>query len=395
MHRSALALHVVLAVVSGFVWSPAAFAEGILDPLKKGAGIQKVDRTMAKNTVTAVDVPVRDLNISQSPVVTPVEAPLKEIHISKDTAAVTTDTLVQEVSASKKAAVAVVDPFKEMNIWHGGFNRTYLVHVPPSYNPAQPTSLVVAFHGGGGYSRLMATDKYYGWISKSDKEGFIVVFPNGTSPFEDGRFGTWNAGRCCAYARDHLIDDVGFVRDVVFDVEAAYNIDTKRVFATGMSNGGMMSYSLACRLPDMFRAVASVAGTDNTIDCRPQKSVSILHIHAKDDDHVLFNGGAGPTIFKDKSKVTEFTSVPLTISMWLKHNNCSETSKKVVEESGASCDLYSQCSDGAQVQLCVTEEGGHSWPGAKATPLQKPHNPSTAINATDVIWDFFQSQNEK
>ncbi|MDN8872721.1 prolyl oligopeptidase family serine peptidase, partial [Staphylococcus aureus] len=86
----------------------------------------------------------------------------------------------------------------------------------------------------------------------------------------------------------------------------------KRVYATGMSNGGMMAYRLACEASDIFKAIAAVAGTDNTLSCTPAKPISILHIHAKDDDHVLFAGGAGKEAFRDLSQVTEFMSVPKT-----------------------------------------------------------------------------------
>lgn len=405
MSRVACVLLIVFAVAAELVWLPDASSEGILrDQLKDGSVIQKVAQVIPADkevsSLAKVEKPTPVLK--EIPALPKVQPQIQPVAVPKKIPQAAPKEISNETSDVQKVqqAVSVTTaneeediPVKEMNIWSGGFNRTYLVHVPPSYNPSKPTALVVAFHSGGGFSRLMATDKYYGWISKSDKEGFIVVFPNGASPFKDGRFGTWNAGKCCAYARDQHIDDVSFVRDIVFDIEAAYTIDRKRIFATGMSNGGMMAYSLACGLPDMFRAIASVAGTDNTISCRPEKPVSILHIHAKDDDHVLFNGGAGSTVFKDKSKVTEFSSVQSTMSSWLKHNSCAETSKQIVDVPGATCDLYAQCGGAAQVQLCVTDTGGHSWPGAKATPLKKIHNPSNAINATDVIWDFFQAQN--
>lgn len=389
MRTTALALHVLLAAILVFLRMPGVFAEGILhDPLKDGSNIQKV-----QEPITAAKQ-VASLPKAQQPAPVNIEIPnLPKVQPPMTVKKESPDILKVQPPITVRTPEETVEKFvKEINIWHGGFNRTYLIHVPPSYKSSTETPLVVAFHGAGGYSRIMAADQYYGWISKSDKEGFIVAFPNGASPYEDGRFGTWNAGKCCAYARDYRIDDVDFVRDVVLDIQAAYKIDRTRIFATGMSNGGMFSYTLACNLPDVFRAAASVAGTDNNIECRASKAVSILHIHAKDDDHVLFNGGAGPNVYKDKSKVTEFTSVPATMSMWLKRDGCMETPKRIVDVPGAYCDLYSQCNAGTQVQLCVTEKGGHSWPGAKATPLKKPHNPSNAINATDVIWDFFHAQ---
>ena len=267
-----------------------------------------------------------------------------------------------------------------------GLERKYLVHVPKGYDPSKPTPLVVAMHGGGANMEIQANDTYYGLISKSDQSGVIVVFPNGYSRRKTGKLATWNAGECCGAAVEDNVDDVGFIRAMLGEVHKDLNIDSKRIYATGMSNGGLMSYRLACEMSDVFRAIASVAGTDNTRTCKPQNPISVLHIHAKDDTHVLFEGGAGPDAFK--SAVNEFTSVPSTISKWVGLNACASKPKRVLEEPGVYCDVYSECADGVEVQMCVTEEGGHSWPGG-----QKPRGtgtPSRAISATDAIWDFFE-----
>src|SRR3990167_3613281 len=265
--------------------------------------------------------------------------------------------------------------------------RKYLLHIPAGYSPSKATPLVLFFHGGGGHMEQAADD--YGWREKTEKEGFIVAFPNGTSRFPRQHLATWNAGNCCGSARDKNLDDVGFVRQLVADIQRQANIDKTRIFATGMSNGGMMSYRLACEAPDIFRAVAPVAGTDNTKACQPSRPISILHIHARDDTHVLFNGGAGEDAFRDESKVTDFTSVNDTLSRWIALNHAEKTPRRVLEVPGAVGDLYTSTQNGAQIKLVVTETGGHSWPGGKAVRRKKP---STAINATDLIWNFFQSQ---
>jgi len=273
---------------------------------------------------------------------------------------------------------------------HGGRLRLYRVHVPPSYRGDRPVPLVLALHGGGGDAQIQATDSYYGQIRKSDAEGYVVAFPNGVSRFKGGRLATWNAGLCCGAARDQGVDDVDFIRNVVRHLRSQLNIDADRVFAEGMSNGGMMAYRLACEAPDVFKAVASVAGTDNTSHCAPQRPVSILHIHARDDDRVLFNGGAGQFAGRGREQVNDFVSVPETIRRWVQRNGCAATPHRVLDRPGVTCDRYAPCQGGTEVQLCVTETGGHSWPGG--TKPRGGQAGSTALSATDAIWAFFSSR---
>ena len=270
---------------------------------------------------------------------------------------------------------------------HDGLEREYLVHVPKSYLRSKPMPVVFAFHGGGGHMEYQADEATYGLVGKSEQAGFIAVFPNGYSRMPDGKLATWNAGACCGDARDRNVDDVGFVRRVHADVARHLEVDRRRVFAVGMSNGGMMAYRLACEASDLFRAIAAVAGTDNTLQCTPSRPVPVLHIHAKDDTHVLFEGGAGADAFRDPSKVTQFTSVPATIAKWTQSNGCSAAPpRRVLERPDAWCEVHAPCRGDAQVQLCVTETGGHSWPGGGAV---RGKTPSQALSANDVIWDFF------
>ena len=275
----------------------------------------------------------------------------------------------------------------EYTITLGNAVRRYLVHVPKSYNKKQVVPLVLFFHGGGG--NMNHSSLTYGWKEKSDQEGFIIAFTNGDSRLPNDKFATWNAGNCCAHARDANIDDIGYTREVIKDIKSKFAIDPKRVYATGMSNGGMMVYRLACDLANEFTAVASVAGTDGTLTCTPTRPISILHIHAKDDTHVLFGGGAGQDAFSDLDKVADFISVAETITRWVKRNHTNTTPKRILEVPGAYCDLYVSSVNTTQVKLCVTETGGHSWPGS--LPV-RGKEPSRAIIANDVIWDFFKDQ---
>jgi len=268
-------------------------------------------------------------------------------------------------------------------------DRWFKVHVPQQYNSKKATPLMFALHGGVGDMNIQSTDKFYRQISKSDQENYIVVFPNGYSPFQSGKIATWNAGNCCGPARDKKIDDVKFIKLIIEQLKQQLNIDSKKIFANGMSNGGMMSYRLACELSDVFKGIAAVAGTDNTIDCKPKNPINILQIHAENDDHVLFNGGIGPKAI-NKSSETVYNSVPNTIAKWVNINECPKKPERVLENPGVYCDLYSPCKNQTQIKLCVTKNGGHSWPGG-----EKPRGTiesSNAISATNEIWSFLKDK---
>ncbi len=268
-----------------------------------------------------------------------------------------------------------------------GLTRKAVVHVPAGYDASRGMPLLLAFHGGGGHAEHMADDTHYGLISMSERHGFIIAFPNGYSRLPGGRFATWNAGGCCGDARDRKVDDVAFARALVQRVAQQWRIDPRRVYATGMSNGGMMSHRLACEAADVFAAVASVAGTDATERCAPSRPIAVLHIHARDDSHVLFEGGAGQDAFRDSSKVMDFVSVPETMKRWAARDSCSATPRRILDKPGAYCERWSPCAGQGEVQLCVTEEGGHSWPGAPSVRRGKAAA-STALDGNELIWDF-------
>ena len=256
--------------------------------------------------------------------------------------------------------------------------RYYKVHVPEVYNENNPHPLVFAFHGRYSNGEQMRED--YNLIEKSDKEGFIVVFPTGASRFGD-RLASWNAGICCGYALESNSDDVVFVKKILEDTRKNFNVDENRIYAAGMSNGARFSYRLACEMSDTFAAIAAVSGVKSTISCKPSRPIPILHIHALDDELAPFEGGPGP-------EEVDYGSVQDTIDWWVERNQCNNEKTRVLEVGGAYCDSYSNCAGDSEVRLCVTTEGGHSWPGG-SKPREGADTPSTAINATEIIWVFF------
>jgi len=287
-----------------------------------------------------------------------------------------------QVSDPNETKVSAPGTYR-FSFMHNGLRREYIVHVPASLPRGKPAPMLLAMHGGGGDMDFQAD--HYGIKEKAEEAGFIAVFPNGYSRFKSGILATWNAGNCCGKAVEQNIDDIGFLKEVIQRVTRQANVDRGRVFATGMSNGGMMSYRLACEEPEMIRAIAAVAGTDNTRACNPSRPVPVIHFHAKDDTHVLYNGGSG----FDALTKTDFVSVPATIEKWVRLNHSRPQARRVLTVGAAACDLHAAGPGGAPVKLCVTETGAHSWPGASSR--RKNQQPSMAINANDLMWEFFQS----
>lgn len=265
--------------------------------------------------------------------------------------------------------------------WQGQ-TRHWMLHVPPGFDANRPTAVVYFFHGGGGNMEHGADDRLYGQLSASDRLGHLVVFPNGHGRMKSGKLATWNAGHCCGAARDDQVDDVGFVRALHAELGKRFLIDPKQVFAAGMSNGAMMSYRLACDASDLFTAITAVAGTDNTRSCQPARPVSVLHIHARDDERVLFNGGAG----KASEQVTDFTSVADSVARWVKHDACQGTPRTALNQAGVQCEEHDGCQGGSRVRLCVTDTGGHAWPGGQKA---RGGRGSDALSATDEMTRFF------
>jgi polyhydroxybutyrate depolymerase len=263
-------------------------------------------------------------------------------------------------------------------IQQDGHTRTYRVHVPPGYTPSEPAPLVVGLRAG---SDGADGNDFYGLTREADQQGFIAVLADAWRPAGQRASAGWNAGTCCGAP---AVNDVGFIETVVNNVFGQLSISRQHIYAAGMSDGGMMAYRLACELPHVFTAVASVAGTDNTVACTPDKPVSVLHLHARNDRRMPFEGGADPL---DNAKV-RITSAPQTAAKWAKLDGCQETPQPVLQQAGAMCEAYTYCRGQAEVRLCATDTGGHSWPGALKHGAETP---SQALSATHAIWAFFST----
>jgi len=277
---------------------------------------------------------------------------------------------------------------------HGGRERSAIVHVPSRAVEMRNIPVVMNFHGGGGHAD---NEQEYSLMDRAaDRENFVAVYPNGT-----GRFGkrllTWNAGTCCAYSVINNVDDVGFIRALVADLAERIPIDRRRVYATGLSNGGMMAHRLAAEAADLIAAIAPVAGGMVFPAITAARSVPVMHLHSVDDPRALYTGGLGPPFPMTKSHVFH-PNIDQMIARWVKHDGCA--AQPAVTERRADSDtrghtatryVYSNCRDGAEVSLWKLTGAGHVWPGGKQKFMERLLGPSTdIIDANTEMWHFFK-----
>jgi len=255
-----------------------------------------------------------------------------------------------------------------LTLMHDGLERRFLIHVPPSYDNTRAVPLVLNFHGATSNAEQQRS-LFSQMDATSDAKGFIVVYPEGIGA-------SWNAGACCGDAMAQDVDDVGFALALVEDVKGRACIDPKRVYATGFSNGGRMSYRLGCEAADVFAAIAPVAGTksfpdlENTPGCEPSRPLSLID----------FMGSADSRISAQPGQVEE----------WVAFNGCTDAAPAEVYRNGEHyCLAYSQCEAGTSVTYCVVDGGGHCWPGTSPCVLGATSTASE-LSANELMWEVFE-----
>ena len=257
--------------------------------------------------------------------------------------------------------------------------RTYYLHTPKSYRPDRQMPLVLMFHGSHGSGNSIAHVTRFNDLA--DKQGFIAVYPNGIDHY-------WSdAGDVSPN-----VNDVSFVTALIKHLEQIRNIDRQRIYATGFSNGGMLTQTLACKLSDRIAAFASVAGTlpaNLASSCKPKTPVSVLMINGTDDHSVPYRGGRIGGIGK------QVVSIPKTVELWRQHDGCASKAMQPPHKIDRNPDeveisRYLGCRGGSEVMLVTVKHGGHSWPGSVSQNLSQYHDNVSEINASEVIWDFFQ-----
>ncbi len=256
---------------------------------------------------------------------------------------------------------------------HHGRVRTYKVHLP-SRGLTERLPLVIVLHGFNGNADQAEEMSGMSW--KADAENFIVVYPEGTEGPEERAY-SWNAENCCAEAYYEGVDDIGFIRALIEKLSKDHPVDPERIYVTGFSNGGMMTYRLACMLSDKIAAIAPVSGSLNDADCSPTHPVSVLAFHGTADDRILYKGGVSPV---DGVQKNYDPPVFYSIRFWASRDGAKLTDEKHLEGNDSIVrQEYLNPDTGAEVILITLIGGIHAWP-----------DEGSGLNATDEIWEFFK-----
>lgn len=258
---------------------------------------------------------------------------------------------------------------------HDGVEREYLLHIPDQIEPDAP--LVFALHGYTGSANGLRN--YIGMDAIADEFGFAVCYPNGTKDaFGNGFF---NVGY--AFHSDEEVDDMSFLTALADYLQETYTLSKENTFSTGMSNGGDMSYRLACQAPEVFKAIAPVAGTMmlNVQQNCPVQGIPVMEIHGTADDVTYYEGD-----INNVDGWGAYLSIPEVIDFWVETNQCIVSSTEVFPDlapndgSQVERTVYSNGLNNSEVWLYKVLEGGHDWPGAWG---------NMDINSSFEIWYFF------
>lgn len=261
-----------------------------------------------------------------------------------------------------------------------GRSRSAHLYVPASL-PDDPAALLVALHGGIGSGPQFEQTSGYDGLAEAN--GFLVVYPDGvgTGPDED-RFRTWNGGVCCGAAAARDVDDVAFLRQLVDQLSDEYAVDPERVYATGHSNGMIMSYRLVCEAADVFVAAAGQAGTLGIDGCSPSDPISLLHIHGEDDDNLPIDGGRGNGI-----SGVDFPSPRQGIRTVAAGDGCA-AEPRTTRTPPVTTETWTGCDDGTSVVFERVAGASHAWMGADAETRPGGPEPFADHDASLASWSF-------
>jgi polyhydroxybutyrate depolymerase len=283
------------------------------------------------------------------------------------------------------AAIFVLDRANG-SLEDSGRTREYLLHVPDSYDSATPTPLIISMHGGFTWPAHQLNLSR--WNRLADEHGFIVVYPSGSSlpnseiPYPK-MWHTFDPG-------PRLEQDVRFIAKLIDTLRSAYNVDPARIYANGMSNGGMMAFVLSCTLADRIAAVGLVAAAPSLPPgwCTDRRPVPMIAFHGDADLMVPYGGGPFPDRFNPAPPV--FPAARDWVMSWAQRNRCAAGPVESTLAPDAVRSEFPDCAQGAAVVLYTLLGGGHTWPGGKPLPEWWVGPTNTSVDATREMWAFFR-----
>ncbi len=305
---------------------------------------------------------------------------------TEETAGPTTTSTTPPGCAS---AAPVTAGTERVELSSGGEERWYDRLVPSGYD-GRPVPLVIDLHGYLSGAEGQAAMSQLGVVA--EREGFVLATPQGNSDLP-----YWNAT-----PEPDLPDDVGFVADLIDDVSGSVCIDADRVYVDGLSNGAFLASRVACDLADRVAAVAAVAGLLLPEGCAPARPMPVLAIPRTADRFVTFAGPPNPALadleWNEESRAAfdglAFGDVTEAAAAWAELDGCDPESDRTAVSDAVELVAYANCTGGASVELFVVDGGGHAWPGSAFSHASAAIiGPTTDdIDATELIWDFFEEQ---
>ncbi len=261
---------------------------------------------------------------------------------------------------------------EEHEIKIADLTRSYVVFIPSDL-PSEKVPLMYVLHGGTGNGSHAS--RTMGMNDVATKNHFIVAYPNGTGTFLGKNRRVWNAGGCCAIAQRKNINDMKFIEELTKELIRKYPVDSRRIYATGESNGATLAYRLMCELPDVFAAVIPVSGSLMIDNCKAGQRVALFDIHGLNDKNVPYEGGKG----KGVSNST-FRSVQESIKIIAELRQCQNSTKKTLENGDIETEY--NCKAGAPIRARAIKGGEHAWPVANGP--KKNSN----FSAAEEAWSF-------